>query len=41
VDSPCIIVGNEHAIIGNDLTGHFKIQNCLLQALGGGSRRDP
>ena len=41
VDSPCIIVGNGHAIVGNDLTGHVKIQNCLFQALGGTEETTP
>jgi len=41
VASPCTIVGNGHAIIGNALTGHVKIQNCILQGLGGTQDTQP
>ena len=41
VDSPCVIVGNGHAIVANALTGHVKIQNCILQGLGGTTRDYP
>jgi hypothetical protein len=33
--SPCIIVGDGHAIVANSLTGHVKIQNCAIQGLRG------
>src|SRR5262245_31812848 len=35
VASPCTITGNGHGIIGRSLTGHVKIENCILQGLGG------
>jgi len=41
VQSPCTIVGNGHAIVGNDLTGHVKIQNCIFQGLGGSAETAP
>src|SRR5882672_2188709 len=39
--SPCIIVGNGHAIVANSLTGHVKIQNCAIQGLGGAMETTP
>jgi MYXO-CTERM domain-containing protein len=41
VSSPCTIVGNGHGIIGNALTGHVKIQNCILTGLGGTQETQP
>src|ERR1041385_4799573 len=41
VQSPCVIVGNGHAIVANDLTGHVKIQNCVFQGLGGSQETQP
>jgi hypothetical protein len=35
VASPCVIAGNGHAIVSHHLTGHVKLQNCVLQGLGG------
>jgi MYXO-CTERM domain-containing protein len=39
--SPCTIVGNGHGIIGRSLTGHVKIENCILQGLGGTQDSQP
>jgi uncharacterized protein (TIGR03382 family) len=39
--SPCTIVGNGHSITGNSLTGHVKIQNCILSGLGGTQDTQP
>ena len=39
--SPCIIVGNGHAIVTKILTGHLKIQNCKFQGLGGTMETSP
>src|SRR5262245_33225236 len=41
VDSPCVINGNGRAIIGRSLTGHVKIENCILQGLGGTQENTP
>src|SRR5437773_3692695 len=39
--SPCVIVGNGHAIVAQNLTGHVKIQNCIFQGLGGTQETSP
>src|SRR5690242_9433373 len=39
--SPCTIVGNGHAIVADNLTGHVKIQNCIFQGLGGSAETAP
>jgi hypothetical protein len=39
--SPCTIVGNGHSIVGSALTGHVKIQNCILSGLGGTQDTQP
>jgi len=41
VQSPCVIVGNGHAIVANALTGHVKVQNCVFQGLGGTQETTP
>jgi hypothetical protein len=41
VSSPCTIVGNGHGIIGRSLTGRVKIENCILQGLGGTMANQP
>ena len=41
VAAPCIIAGNGHAIVGQGLTGHIKIQNCVFQGLGGNMETAP
>jgi hypothetical protein len=41
VQSPCVIAGNGHAIVANNLTGHVKIENCVLQGLGGTQETTP
>ncbi len=41
VSSPCTIVGNGHGIVGRSLTGHVKIQNCILRGLGGTMETQP
>src|SRR4051812_47105004 len=41
VASPCVIIGNGHAIVANALTGHVKIENCVLQGLGGAMDTQP
>jgi MYXO-CTERM domain-containing protein len=39
--NPCTITGNGRAIIGRSLTGHVKIENCILQGLGGTTENAP
>src|SRR5262245_13289779 len=39
--SPCTIVGNGHSIIAGGLSGHVKIQNCILTGLGGTQENQP
>jgi MYXO-CTERM domain-containing protein len=41
VQSPCVVAGNGHAIVANNLTGHVKIENCVLQRLGGTQETTP
>jgi MYXO-CTERM domain-containing protein len=41
VDSPCVIVGNGHALIASGVTSHIKIQNCILSGLGGSAQTAP
>lgn len=42
VASPCIIVGNGHAIVAQDLTtGHVAVHNCVFQGLGGDQETSP
>ncbi|HVU00545.1 MAG TPA: MYXO-CTERM sorting domain-containing protein [Polyangiaceae bacterium] len=39
--SPCVIVGNGHAIVANDLTGHVNVVDCVFQGLGGTEESSP
>jgi hypothetical protein len=41
VESPCMIIGNGHAIVARELIGHINIQNCFLQDLGGETEDQP